>query len=40
MSCDVPQSIALELVEWTDEELSSCYWIRRAESAEVGKLQA
>src|SRR5882762_8057430 len=31
MSCGVPQAVAPELVGWTDEELPSCYWNRRAE---------
>jgi len=34
MSCGVPQSIAPELVAWTDEKLPSCYWIRQPETAE------
>jgi hypothetical protein len=33
-SCGVPQSIAPELVGWTDGESPSCYWIRQPESAE------
>ena len=32
-SCGVPQSIAPELVGWTDEKLPSCYWIRQPETA-------
>jgi len=30
----VPQAIAPEVVGGTEEELTSCYWIRRAESPE------
>ena len=34
ITCGVPQSIAPELVGWTDAELPSCYWIRQPETAE------
>jgi hypothetical protein len=33
-SCGVPQSIAPELVGWTEGKLQSCYWIRQPKTAE------
>ncbi len=34
LSSGVPQSIAPDLVGWTEEEFPSCYWIRQPENAD------
>ena len=34
MSCGVPQSIGPDLVGWTNENLTQCYWIKQPETAD------
>jgi hypothetical protein len=33
-SCGVPQSIAPDLVGWTDENLPQCYWLKQPQTAD------
>jgi hypothetical protein len=34
MSCGVPQSIAPDLVGWTNEDLQQCYWVKQPQTAD------
>ena len=34
MSCGVPQSIAPDLVGWTSENLTQCYWLKQPQTAD------
>ena len=33
MSCGVPQSVAPDLVGWTNEDIQQCYWIKQPQTA-------
>jgi hypothetical protein len=33
-SCGVPQAVAPDLVGWTNEKLSQCYWIKQPQTAD------
>ena|SRR5580700_3116964 len=34
MSCGVPQAIASDLVGWTNENLTQCYWLKQPQTTE------
>lgn len=34
MSCGVPQAIAPDLVGWTNENLTQCYWLKQPQTAD------